>query len=770
MSRRVCQNCGGHVDDIACFCGYCGVRLSETVRLSQDVELKVRQVPAKKFFLGRDAELKRLPELTHHALNRRGRVVYVEGVAGSGKTAFASQAAAYWRANGFRVIRVTGVPEYNRFTYHPFHQFIVKLVGITPNIPSSKLASLLGALRSFGLKRVDLDYLYHLFPVELKDSKNRQLDNKVRLAGLTSALTRLIRHASRKQPLALIMDHLHWADPLTQQYTKVLEEAVANDAIVLMITTREEETLLDYKDNIDSIKLGPIGLKDIITISRLYMNVTKLPMEAEERLSQVADGNPLTAFLFCDYLVEREYLVKKGGTWQVSDKHRNSELPDTLEKIMAARLELMKPHIQELLRLTAVFAGECTLHGLQELYPYPQYVKEDIEELVRKHLVRVNTEVDRRLISFTHNYIHEYIYSRIPPAGLQALHPKVGERLGRMAPVQAYMKDWMMAHHLSFVGDKSAASAPFLDDSGNHLMRRLHFWEAIHCFQRESAILRWQSRNEKGSGEVYQHKMLDVLARLALCYHAVGDSERAVKTYQLIIERAAKIDAVYAATDARLAAMDLLVSLGRAEEARQLLEEGLEKVGADGDPYNRSRLRAQLGEWFRLQGLHREAEPLLLSALEEATDVEEGVMSRIRWSPSIRQSQGRLRVDQEQFNEALPLLVEAYDGFTEARDIKNMMQLADRLARLYAARRNYERAMGFVDLGLNIARNSGDVMSLINLTYEAGQIHQGTGELKKARLAFDDAFQLSTGIHWVQGIERSRLALNRLKEDSDGAV
>lgn len=764
---NVCPGCGVRQAFQGRFCGNCGRDLSSADVFSESLseqDLVEAAVVTQKFFRGREQELARVPELAREALNRRGCVWWLSGPAGIGKTAFISQIVPFLAKNNFLVVRMEASPDFTHLTYYPFQQVVNKLIGITEQTDKPQLADLLKKLDAYGLSRIDQFYLRHLYPVELPATASHRLEDSVRLTAFAAAIVHLVQKMADTRPLVLVIDQFEHADPFTQRLVGTLQLIAPQERLFVIVADRNPPVLAAGPTGLVHTPFEPMSLADIIAIVRMYTKAARLPVEVEEQLHDSVEGVPLAAFLLADYLQEKDYLVSRNQQFRVNEKYRGMAFPRGLDAILSARLGLMRPHIQELLWLIAVGGPECTVQMLRSIYSYPEFLKVDLEELAQKHLVRIGGEARAHRVAFTHNLIRDYIYTRIPSSGLATLHPKVSTYIRLQEPLQRYMKVWLAIIHMTHQNERSELAVNALERAGDSLVAHLHFLLAIQCYRRESHLLREMAREPHRDVTIYERKLMIVLMKLARAYRAVGDVEHAQKTYRLVSSMAAGLDAPFTKIEALSELADFLLKHNLGETCKSCLDEALIEAKKSGDAAVISQVLWKLGEWYRRMGPPVEALDVLAEAERLAEPLDAEIQPSNRWLAAVQLASGLVRMDQKQEGEALERLVAAMDRSISARNIPLMIRAIERLAVYYGQRGEHETGLGFIKLGLRVARDVGDRLSLANLSYQAGRFLMNSRKRAEAEIAFFDTLQLCREINWQQGMEMSRLALNRLKD------
>lgn len=766
----VCSNCGSPLPKGGKFCGVCGHKQTpENNPVSQKtLKLKVDKVTPLKGFLGRNDELAVFPELAEKTLNNSGQALHLYGSQTTGKTAILRQVTPFLEQNGFKVFNVHGLQGYGLLSFFPFQKLLVDLLSINDNYSTDQIEKSIEQLKTYGLNEMERKYLSKLFPVELPDKNSRYLEDSVLLTGFSAAITRLLTLLSRSQPLALLIHNLQWADPFTQQFISNLESVISDSRILLVTSGRTKpEKSNPERDNVHHYEVSQLDFINIISIARAYMQCNQLPMEVEEGLQSVTEGTTLGVFFFLDYLKEKQYLIKRGDKWVINEKFRGLKFPVGIDEIIQARLELLKPHMQELLWLVAVASNECTLRLLKTLYNYPQYLRQDLDELVKKRLLVIQSRNSIKCASFSHNYLQEFVYQRIPGSGLAAFHTKVGRFMQTNQIVVEYLRGWRTAFHLTFNHEKPEKMIHYLEENGDMFTKQLHFLVAGLCYRRESQYLKELAKDRKWPASVCERKLLMVLLKMSRCYKATGDYVRMEKTLKLAYGVAVSLNAIFTAVEILCKLGEYYIQTNQFDLARHSFDDGLRIAQKDSDPYNISILKMGMGTLLQKSGKFKEAEYQFAEARLLAEQMDMEIDPSKRWLAKILHHMGQLKIEQKKYDESLTLLISSLDHSQQNHDIPLLVKTTQRLGALYGLKNEYGKALGFLKLGMKMAREIGDRLSLANVSYQSGRYYLLNKEYEEAKIAFFDTMQICREINWAQGIEMSRTALKQIKELSD---
>ena len=332
-----------------------------------------------------------------------------------------------------------------------------------------------------------------------------------------------------------------------------------------------------------------------------------------------AEGNPFFAQELLRMLVEDGYLVRNEYDWRL-DRALPSTLPDTVQGVIASRIDLLAPNEKRAIQDAAV-VGRIFWEGALEALGTPD-ARAAVEGLLEKGLVwereGSGIEGDRELI-FNHVLTRDVAYQGIPRARRAAAHLQA---LGWVERVTAGREEEfaeILAHHAEAAGD-DAKTARYAMLAGHRSGR---------VFAAEEAI-RWYGR------------ALDAAARTP------DDAERA------------RVEA-----EVRLRRGEAHEQLGNFPEAEPDLRAAADSAERAGDRMLVARSLAALAHLHWLQDRYEDGQAVLDGALEAAREV--GAANLIAKS---LYTAGTIRFGRGEFEQALELHREAARVAREAGDLE----------------------------------------------------------------------------------------------------
>ena len=135
---------------------------------------------------------------------------------------------------------------------------------------------------------------------------------------------------------------------------------------------------------------------------------------ARELVIRQAEGNPFFLEELLAELVDRQLLERRNGGWALRDGTRDLGIPDTVQAVLAARIDLLPPPAKEALQAAAVIGRSFSAAGLAALVG----TAADVRTLVERGFFRP-TEPE---LVFKHALTRDVAYESLPRASRAHLH------------------------------------------------------------------------------------------------------------------------------------------------------------------------------------------------------------------------------------------------------------------------------------------------------------------------------------------------------------
>jgi class 3 adenylate cyclase/tetratricopeptide (TPR) repeat protein len=257
-----------------------------------------------------------------------------------------------------------------------------------------------------------------------------------------AAWRRFIEAIAESGPTVLVFEDLHWADDGLLDFVDNLVDWVDGVPLLVMCTARPE--LLDRrpgwgggKRNATVVSIAPLADEDTAGLVMALLERPLLDAEAQQALVARAAGNPL-------YAEEFVRILEAGA-------NVNTALPDTIQGIVAARVDLLPPAEKELLRNAAVLGKVFWSDALASIGRVePWELSETLRSLERKEFIRRehrSSVAGASQHAFVHALVRDTTYSQLPRAARAARHVEAAGWIESLPEDRAEDRAETLAHH-----------------------------------------------------------------------------------------------------------------------------------------------------------------------------------------------------------------------------------------------------------------------------------------------------------------------------------
>jgi class 3 adenylate cyclase len=365
-------------------------------------------------FVGRDAELAALAGAYRQVVDQGSpHLVTISGEAGVGKTRLVRE---FWETLGSESpepLRRTGrcLPYGQGITYWPLGEILKEQFGILESDPPEALSLRLGEREILGLT-IGLDVARDLHPLAARDRLH---------AGWVEFIEELVAD----RPAVVLIEDIHWAEvPLLDLLDRLLRDM--HGPMLLIASTRPE--LFDLRPawggarrDASTIELEPLPAE---AASRMLSELLaeELPGHVSAMIVRQAEGNPFFVEEVLESLIDQGVLMPANGGWVVSELPGGFAIPDSVQAVLAARIDLLPPDEKAALQAASVIGRVFWTGPVYELVPdrRPDFRVLEDRDLVRRRAG--STIAGETEYAFKHQLTREVAYAGLPKAKRARLH------------------------------------------------------------------------------------------------------------------------------------------------------------------------------------------------------------------------------------------------------------------------------------------------------------------------------------------------------------
>jgi len=318
--------------------------------------------------VGRDSELALLHSVYERtAGERRPNLVTLYGAAGVGKSRLTREFLDWVRATEPTPMVVRGrcLPYGDGVAYWPLAEILKDVAGIRDSDSATEALHRITDLgERFLTPQLTIDptatvaALAHTMGVTDPDRSFAALDPREVRARTNAAWRSLFTALSETAPLVAVVEDIHWADPALLDILEELTEKVLGPLLIICPARPE---LADRRSgwgggrrNHTSIFLDPLTPEDSDALVGSLLAIADLPAEARQAMMEKAEGNPFFLEEIIRHLIDQGHLVRRGNNWQAGPNLDHIEIPDTIQGVLAARIDLLDTLEKRVLQQAAV--------------------------------------------------------------------------------------------------------------------------------------------------------------------------------------------------------------------------------------------------------------------------------------------------------------------------------------------------------------------------------------------------------------------------------
>jgi class 3 adenylate cyclase/tetratricopeptide (TPR) repeat protein len=275
-----------------------------------------------------------------------------------------------------------------------------------------------------------------------------------RRAEAFAAWRRFFEAIAARGPLVLVFEDLHWADDGLLDFAGALLGERFWGPLLVVATCRPEllERRADWgagRASSTTLGLEPLSDDETARVVADLLEAPELPAELRSALLAGAGGNPLYAEEYVRMLVDRGLLRTDGASLELADTEL--PFPESVQAIVAARLDALSPDEKQLLQAAAVVGKAFWLGALSAIADEPRWsVEQRLHGLERKHLIRRERDsvvLSEPQFSFSHIVVRDVAYEQIPRAVRAERHSRAARWLEALSPERSEDRSEMLAHH-----------------------------------------------------------------------------------------------------------------------------------------------------------------------------------------------------------------------------------------------------------------------------------------------------------------------------------
>jgi predicted ATPase len=422
-------------------------------------------------FVGRARELALLQERLDAVVTGQGQVVAVVGEPGMGKSRLLAEYRRGLVGREARYVEGHCLSYGSATPYVPLVDLVRQLCAITTGEQYDAITAKLHRW----LQQADVDsdegmpLLLSLLDIPLATERLAQLSPPERKARTFALLRHLVWHEAQRHPCILAVENLHWSDATSEEWLTSLIERLSGVALLVLVTYRPRyQPPWLAQSYATQIALSPLRTEDSRTVVHSVLQTASVPEAVVQEIVTQAAGNPF-------FLEELAW----NAIEHVGGPPAPQAVPETIEAVLAARIDRLSPAEKRLLQTAAVI-------GMAVPVPLLQAVTDLAAAELCMHLDHLQTaeflyetgRLPASAYTFKHALTHEVAYGSLLQERRRVLHECAAQAIEALFAERLPEHYYALAYHYSCSGNTTKA-VDYLHRAGQQAVERSAYAEAV---------------------------------------------------------------------------------------------------------------------------------------------------------------------------------------------------------------------------------------------------------------------------------------------------
>ena len=719
-----------------------GYRFAASVRQSvESVPLVQRLIGAaeagSELLVGREPELGKLEGFLREAIEGAGRVIFITGEPGIGKTALSNAFLRRVRS-GFPLVRLCRgrcLEQYGAGESYlpvldalsgllsgPGHEFVADVLRSHAPTWCLQFPAVFGSN----------DSLERLYRETVGATKERMLREMVDALGALASAA----------PVVLHLEDLHWADPLSIDLLRRLCQDAGKQPLLVTGTFRPEDVergnqplknlLLEMQSHneCEEMPLGLLSREHLATYLDTRFAPNRFEPEMAALIHRKTEGQPLFATSLLQFLVERGDIARVNGHWVLTrlPSELNLEAPVNVRKMIRRKIEAMDTEDRRALDYASIQGEEFTSTVVAGLLDVDDLVLEErLDRLDKVHRI-IQTIGEDELpdgtlatrYRFTHVLYQNALYQDLVNKRRVLLHRQTGELMIRFYRDHAPRIATQLAMHFER-GRDFGRTVEFLIHAGDHGRQINANEKAAEHYSRALGFVASLPSQQQAS------RLLTIYQKRGGAYLAAGQFDEAIEDFTNLLDQARAIGDRTREHGALNALAEVFFYSHRLDELDECAREALRIAQNLGDESLRVETMVFIAMKQDIVGELGEAKENLeeIIRVARALDNRRALLGALAW-------RGQLYFFQSEYECAREVLLEALHLASDLRHAPLLLQARFFLGLSLGNLGRVSEALAMLTEASEMARRNGDQYWLAKIPNCIAWIHRELADFDQA--------------------------------------
>ena len=417
-----------------------------------EVETRIEAAAAKGLtrFVGRSKEIDVLREAFDRAQSGFGQVIGVIGEAGVGKSRLLLELRGMLPERDYSFLEGRCLHYGGSMPYLPILDVLKAHFDIDEEDREETIKKeLQERLRQLDEKlEVVPPALHEILSLKVEDEKYLQLGPQQRRERTFEAIRDLLIRVSQRKPLILAIEDLHWIDKTSEDFLDYLTGFLPTARILLILLYRPEYThTWGSKSYYGKIGLDQLSAQTSAELVQAILAGGKVAPEIAGLVLGRAGGNPLFVEELTHSLVENGSIQKKNHQFVLARKPSEIEVPDTIQGIIAARMDRIEDNLKRIMQVASVIGREFAYRILATITGMKEDLKTSLLNLQGLEFIYERQLFPELEYIFKHALTQEVAYNSLLLKRRKEIHEKIGQAIEELYAERLEEYYGLLAYH-----------------------------------------------------------------------------------------------------------------------------------------------------------------------------------------------------------------------------------------------------------------------------------------------------------------------------------
>lgn len=442
-------------------------------------------------FVGRSQERETLNKSFQEACAGRGQMVGVVGEAGVGKSRLLMEFRRTLDETDCLYLEGRCIQYGGSMAYLPILAMLRRYFDIQDGEGESavkeKLENRILSLDE-NLKHLITPF-QEILSLKVDDADYLQIDPKQRKMMAFDAVRDLFVRESQERPLVLAVEDLHWIDKTSAELLGYLVEFLENANVLLILLYRPEYThAWGNKSFYHQISVNQLSSDTAMELVHALLEEGEVDPELRDLLLNRTGGNPLFVEELTHSLLENGAIQKQGREYVLSMEPGQLEVPDTIQGIIAARIDRVEENLKRIMQVASVIGREFAFRLLQNILEMREDLRSSLFNLQGLEFISQKQLFPELEYIFKHALTQEVAYNSLLVKRRRHIHERIGETIEKLYPASLEEYCELLVYHYTR-SDNSDKALYYLNMAIHKAFGLSAMEEAMSYYEQAMALL-----------------------------------------------------------------------------------------------------------------------------------------------------------------------------------------------------------------------------------------------------------------------------------------